>query len=337
MRKYYRVVVFSDAYLMDAFRYKDQFQLVPIYYASNAPLSKYAKHCPCFLEYVADEMEEYNPTEENLKKLGIDDKVLHFARTIPNQIRVQKEILLLLNSLTNFHFFVYDSNIGSWGIQTPLKNIEDMSDEEKLQMNSQVSHWTLPGYFYSNSANDLKISGFTSCKSYCEPTDNGQRYFTHNPNIENNPEIKFPPHLEFCINRYYQLPFEMRCRVRQCMGLLKDGVDLFNNKRSAAILSIVSSIEGMALLDFELYGKIKKLGPSSRFKRYLRLYVAGLSEEKYAQYYARRSYIAHEGYQFLSDVDLYGDIFVQESDCFLRLEILQCARLALYNWLRRKE
>lgn len=54
------------------------------------------------------------------------------------------------------------------------------------------------------------------------------------------------------------MPPEQRYRVGQCMGLLKDGVDLFYTKSSAAILSIVSSIEGMALLDFELYGKVKK-------------------------------------------------------------------------------
>ena len=62
-----------------------------------------------------------------------------------------------------------------------------------------------------------------------------------------------------------------------------------------------------------------------------------LTEEKFKKYYEKRCTISHDGILLLSDFDLYGDLQVQDEDWMLRLEILQVARLALYNWLRRKK
>ena len=162
------------------------------------------------------------------------------------------------------------------------------------------------------------------------------KYFTNNPHLAGNPEIKFPFGLEYVLDRYYSLDLDDRNIVAQCIGLLYDGIDLFDTKRSVSLLSIVSSIEGMAKLDYSKYGKGEKIRPTARFLRYLKIYVAGKSEEKFRQFYKKRCDISHDGILFLSDFDLYGDLKIQDEDWLQRLEILQVARLALYNWLRRK-
>lgn len=84
-------------------------------------------------------------------------------------------------------------------------------------------------------------------------------------------------------------------------------------------------------------GQVSSLGATNRFIRYLKRYVAGLSEDKYRVYYKTRCDIAHDGHLFIGDDDIYSDICEQEKDWRTRLEILQVARLAFYNWLRRKE
>lgn len=334
---YYRSIIFTEAALMKAYRYRDKFQLVPIFYMPTAPKSIYASHIPCILEYQVDDIEEPLATEKMLREKGITEDVLKLGRKVPSQTRARKEILHLLSAFTNFHFFEYFGGRNCWGIQVPMKEIEQLSEEEKNRFNNQTSHWTIRGYMYPNIAEELKISSFTACKEYNESKDDPIDYFTVTPNLDNNPEIKIPPCLDFIFDRYYSLCDEEKEVVRQCLGLLYEGIALFNTSRSVSLLSIVSSIEGMAKLDLKKYGNRERLGPTDRFLRYLKTYVAGRSEQKFREYYKRRCEITHEGQLFLSDMDLYGDIQKQDEDWRFRLEILQAARLALYNWMRRKE
>lgn len=331
-----RNIIFTNAPLLKAFRYRDVFQLVPIFYSSQAPISAYAGHFPAFLEYeVENEADEVIGCEEEFRKKGMSEEALSLGRKIPRQSRVRKEILHLLSSLTNFHFFEYDAEHNCWGIQAPMKNVDSLNEEELEKLNNQTSHWTIRSYVYPGHSQDLNIPGFTPCKEYYEPCDNSRTYFTVNPNIANNPEIKFPPYLEYAFDRYFSLDEDERETVRQCIGLLYEGIELFDSRRSVSLLSIVSSIEGMAKLDLQKYGNGEQLGPTKRFLRYLKAFVAGKSEEKFRRYYEKRCEITHEGVLFLSDIDLYGDIQKQNEDWLLRLEILQAARIALYNWLRQ--
>lgn len=322
---------------MKAYRYRDLFQLVPIFNMPTAPISLYASHIPCVLEYQSDDIEETFPTENMLREKGITEEVLKLGRKVPGQTRARKEILHLLSAFTNFHFFEYAGGKNCWGIQTPMKDVNQLSEEETNKLNNQTSHWTISGYLYPNLAEELKISYLTACNEYYESTDEPIAYFTVNPNLDNNPEIKIPPYLDFIIDRYYSLCDEEKDVVRQCMGLLYEGIELFNTNRSVSLLSIVSSIEGMAKLDLRKYGNGERLKPTDRFLRYLKTYVAGRSEQKFREYYKRRCEITHEGQLFLSDIDLYGDIQKQDADWRFRLEVLQAARLAMYNWMRRKE
>lgn len=331
-----RSIIFTNSPLLKAYKYGELFQLVPFFYLSDAPFSKYASHFPAIIEYQVEDVEEDIACEEEFRKKGLSEDILRLCRKIPHETRIRKEILHLLSSVTNFHFFEYNSQYNCWGIQLPMKDVSELSEEELNYFETQTSHWIIKGYRYPNIGKDLNVTDFTTCPNYYEPTDNPIKYFTNNPHLAENPEIKFPFGLEYVLDRYYSMDLDDRYIVAQCIGLLYDGIELFDTKRSVSLLSIVSSIEGMAKLDHNKYGKVKNLGPTARFLRYLKFYVAGRSEEKFREFYQKRCDISHDGTLFLSDFDLYGDLKIQDEDWFHRLEILQMARLALYNWLRRK-
>lgn len=330
----YKTIVFSNAPLLKGFRYRNIFQLVPFIYGNNAPLSIYASHFPLFLEYEAEAIEEKTYVEDYLKEKGFDERIVKYSRFVPNQERVKREILNLLTCLTNFRFFSYKEG-SCWAVQTPNKIIGDLSEEEKSKLNKQVSHWCIPAYVYPGIKQNLEIKAFTQCSEYYTTFEDVRSYFTINPNIENNPEVKLPSNIDFCMQRYFSEKDDLRLRIKHCMGLLADGIALFDTKRSVSLLTIVSSIEGMAKIDYDLYGQENKLGAKARFVRYLKRYVAGRSEEKYVSYYKKRCGITHEGDLFLGDIDIYADPEQQAEDWLLRLEIQQVARLALYDWLIR--
>ena len=79
---------------MKAYRYRDKFQLVPIFYMPTAPISIYASHIPCILEYQVEDIEEKLPTESMFREKGLSEETLKLGRKIPNQARRRKEILL---------------------------------------------------------------------------------------------------------------------------------------------------------------------------------------------------------------------------------------------------
>ena len=184
---------------------------------------------------------------------------------------------------------------------------------------------------YTGLKEDLVISEFTRCCKYYEAIDQPKEYFTINSNIESNSQIKIPCYLDCVLDKYYSLEKEKRKSVLQCLGLLSEGIELFDSKRSVSLLSIISSIEGIAKLD----DKFHKFKPTKRFLEYLKCYVAGKSEDKFRKYYLKRCEITHEGILFLSDYDLYSDINKQDNDYLFRLEVMQVARFALFNWLMR--
>jgi len=330
-----RNIIFTKVPLLKAYRYRDVFQLVPFFYFKNMPFSKYAWHFPAVLEYeVRDVKEEIQPYEDELREKGLPEETIALGRKLPSQIRVRKEILHLMTALTNFQFFEYGNGGNCWGIQTPMEDVDKLTDEEREKLNHQTSHWTIRAYIYPDVANDLQIGDFTECKIFCEMANDSMQYFTNNPHSEANHEIKIPPYLDLILDRYYSLSDVDKDVVRQCIGLMYEGVDLFETKRSVSLLSTISSIEGMARLDVMKYGENKNLRAGDSFIRYLKTYVAGRSEDKFRRYYAKRCEITHEGALFLSDIDLYGR--TDENDWKFRLEVQQVARLALYNWLRRK-
>lgn len=331
----FKTIIFSDAPVLKGFKYKNKFQLVPILYTETTPMSRYAKHFPAFLEYEVDVVEEESSFEDELKKIGFSKELINFGSYLSNQERIKKEILQLLTCLTNYHFFSYDSSFAMWGIQIPSDSLEEIESKDLAQLDEAKSKWTFGCYRYPGMKENLIINSYTHVLDYYAPS-NTTDYYTNNPGVWLTPELSFPQNIEFCLDRYYTSDKELYKRTKHCLGLLTDGIELFNTKRSTSLLSIVSSIEGMALMDYKMYGETKGLGAKSRFIRYLRRYVAGKSTEKYEGYYAKRCNITHEGELFVGDLDIFSETDVQHKDWLFRLEIMQVARFALYNWLSRK-
>lgn len=335
--KYCRNIIFANAPLLKAYRYRDLFQLIPIYVSDKAPLSRYASHFPAFLEYKVDMKEDVSPIfEKIIREKGLPKELLQLSKEVPVQNRIRKEILHLMSVLTNFLFFEYSSMRGYWGIMAPFVDIDKLDQQTIERYNNQTSSWFINAYVYPRLKDDLSIEKLSEYDEYYEPVDKPMYYFTVDPNIENNSQIKIPQYLDFVLDRYYSMDEDLKSQISQCMGLLYDGIELFDTKRSVSLLSIISSVEGMALIDNKMYGQNPKLGAKSKTLRYLRNYVAGKSDEKFKAYYSKRCDITHEGVQFLGDIDPFGDISVQDEDWRFRLEIMQAARLAFYNWLRRK-
>ncbi len=89
---YCRNIIFSDAPLIKAVRYKDYFQLVPIFYSTKAPITYYASLYPCFLECEADVKDEDILAEQMLRANGMSEEVLKIGLELPSQTRVRKKI-----------------------------------------------------------------------------------------------------------------------------------------------------------------------------------------------------------------------------------------------------
>ena len=329
----FKAIIFSNAPIIKGFRYRDRFQLIPYFYSDVAPMSLYATHFPAFLEYEADAVEEDLSFEDKLKEKGFSKDVIKKAKLIPNQERVKREILQLLTCLTNYHLFNYDSSTTIWGIQVPSDGLDHIDSKELEQLKDAKSKWTLGCYVYPGLKKDLTINSFTQAYEYYDTNICTPNYFTNNPGVILTPELSFPQFIEYCLDCYYASDENIYRRIKHCMGLLTDGIALFERKRSVSLLAICSSIEGMASLDYKMYGKASNLGAKSRFTRYLRRYVAGKSSEKFVNYYRKRCDITHESELFVGDLDVYSDTEEQHKDWLLRLEIMQVARLALYNWL----
>lgn len=112
----YRSVIFTNSPLLKGYRYKDKFQLVPMFYFLKAPFCRYVSHFPAFIEYEAEERVEQTGIEDYLREKGLGEELIKMGSKLPNQVRVRREILLLLTSLTNFHFFEYMGGANSWGV-----------------------------------------------------------------------------------------------------------------------------------------------------------------------------------------------------------------------------
>lgn len=333
----FKTIIFSDVPVLKGFKYRNRFQLVPFFYSESAPRPEHTGHFPVFLEYEVETIENEYFLDDILYDKGFTEEQIKNVHFIPYRKRVKKEIVQLLTCLTNFHFFIYDSFTGIWGIQLPSNGLNKMKSKEWEGIEMSESKWTIGCYRYPGWKDDLQIEQFSKIPEHYDTDYSSSEYYTNNPGKEYSPKLSFPRHIEQCLDNYYQLEDEIYRRTKYCMNLLADGIALFDTKCSVSFLSIISSIEGMALLDNELYGENKKLRVTKRFKRYLQLYVAGKSTDKFEAYYEKRCEIAHEGDIFISDYDIYSNIDEQNEEWGMRLEAKQIARIGLYNWLRRKQ
>lgn len=333
MKKYYKALVFSNSVLKTSFRFEDKFQVLPIDMRGK-PQSPAARHFPLFLEYTID-YQNNEPTD-----IFILGSIKHNA---------EKEILNLLSCLTNHRFFKYDTSMIGWGIKIPNKLADDLTEEERQEIDNQESCMFMGVYYYPGLKEDLIIEQFTNFKPTASFKEaQMHEYFTDNPIDDYNHEVCFPNTLYTALHNYYNLSSETRKKVNSCIYLACDGMDISSNKRSLSFLSYISAIEGLIGLENdsspEICPQCKRpvFSVNQNFVKFLSKFVAGSvkSQKKYKDIYNLRSRITHSGKLFLSDYELSFDESNGEkeySEWLMRLETLQLFRISLDSWLRYTE
>lgn len=345
MRQYYRKVIFSKTPLRTQYNYRDVFQILPI--DSNfAPTSPYAKDFPLFLEYYID------------YKDNIPDNIF-------NKISIQQkkvlEIVNLLSTLTNHRFFEYQGDNMMWAVTTPNVDFDNINEEDKKRYIDQYCSWCIGGYVYPELKDELKINNFSEEKyPQTELISPYYQYFTNNPVEDIKGEIRFPETITDCLDCYFKLSDKTLHKVKSCIYLTCDGIDISDRKRSLGFLSYISAIEGLVGLemsDEEIIFECKSCqaikespyhcqqcgrpiwGIKKKFVEFLRKFVAGSekSAKTYKEIYDLRSKITHMSQLFIGDYELSLEqehIKIENEDWLMRLKTLQLLRLSLSSWLQ---
>ena len=235
MRKYYRRIIFSKTPLKTQFRYRDVFQILPIV-SNSAPINPLARHFPLFLEYYID--------------FDGDEREIDIFEDLAAQQKKEFELINLLSVLTNHRFFKYLSDRNEWAIMTPNIGFDNLSEEQKLLYNNQNSSWVIGGYMYPNLKKELEIEQLSEQKHPETPLISPYyQYFTNNPVENHEGKIRFPETIVSCLDNYFSSSEKVLKKVKSCIYLTCDGIDIQDNKRSLAFLSFVSAIEGLVSLE----------------------------------------------------------------------------------------
>jgi hypothetical protein len=348
MRRFYRRIIFSKTPLKTQYNYRNIFQILPID-SKIAPTNPYAEDFPLFLEYYIDFEED-----ETTEKIDIFTEVAI-------QQKKEFEIVNLLSVLTNHRFFKYQTDRNSWAITTPNVGYDKLDEKMKNLYNNQYSSWILAGYMYPGLKDELEIVDFTEDKfTKINLSSPYYQYFTDNPIEKKDGEIQFPETITDCLDSYFELSDKTRHKVKSCIYLACDGIDIADRKRSLGFLSFISAIEGLVGLevsDDEITFDCKSCqaiqespyhcpqcgkpiwGIKTKFVEFLKKFVAGSenSARTYKEIYNLRSKITHRSQLFTGDYELSLEekhLNIEHTDWLMRLKTLQLFRLSLSNWLR---
>lgn len=346
VRRFYRRVIFTKTPLRNHYRFKDVFQIFPID-SKTAPSNPYARHFPLFLEYFID-YDDRNGIEVD----AITDLI--------EQQNKEYEIINLLSVLTNHRFFKYQTDKNIWAIMTPNVGFDNLDEEEKRLFNNQRSLWVFGGYMYPDLGQDLQITQFSEpvCPEMIFEAPH-YSYFTNNPVEKHDDSIRFPESINSCLDSYFALPSKTIHKVKSCIYLACDGIDISDFKRSLAFLSFISAIEGLVGLevqDDQIKFACKSCqsiqdspykcpncgrpiwGIKTKLVEFLRKFVAGSekSAQTYREIYNLRSKMTHQSQLFTGDYDLSMEndkLDLKHSEWLMKLKTLQLFRISLTNWL----
>lgn len=350
MRRYYRRIIFSKTPLRSQFTYKDVFQILPID-SKIAPTNPYARHFPLFLEYYID-------FEDN------GQEKIDVVIDLTAQQKREFEIVNLLSILTNYRFFKYQTDRNEWAVMTPNIGFDNLNAEQIAWYENQYSSWVFGGYMYPGLAKELEIEKFTD-KRFPEMVliSPYYQYFTNNPVENHEGKIRFPETITSCLDNYFELSSKTLQRIKSCIYLTCDGIDISDSKRSLAFLSFISAIEGLVGLetsDEEITFECKNCqtikesphncpkcgrpiwGIKTKFVEFLKKFVAGSekSAQTYREIYNIRCKITHQSQLFVGDYELSLEeekLKIEHTDWLMRLKTLQLVRLSLSNWLMYPE
>lgn len=144
---------------------------------------------------------------------------------------------------------------------TPNIRFENLDDKQKMLYDKQNSSWVIGGYMYPDLKKELEIERLSELKNPDKLLISPYyQYFTNNPIKSHEGKIRFPETIVSCLDNYFSLSSKTLQKVKSCVYLTCDDIDIQDSKRSLAFLSFASAIEGLVSLEiaddeitFELY------------------------------------------------------------------------------------
>jgi len=351
--RYIKNIIFSQVEVTGIYRFKDEFQIYPLN-IENAPNSIKTEHFPLIIEFKYDEEEvkEVKPFD------GKDDEDLNIMISNTSyQTNKLIEITNLLSAISNFRFFFYRNVAMSWTIPIP----DEITDENRAEINNSVSKWSGQFYYYKNMGNDLQINAFSNPDFKKIELIRRKDYYWYEPMYGDKKEVDLPDNIDRVFEKYFTLPSDEKKICNSSLHQFSNGLDLFKTMKSLSFFSFVSCIE--TLVNFEFRNdkvefecndckSIKSSthtcnkcgkpiwGISSKFREFLFKYVANNIDAKklYNKIYSIRSQITHTGFLLSGDNFLDWD-FSDKTEALntKHAEVMQLCRRSVGNWLIHKK
>ena len=345
-KKYKKSIIFSKSILSGHFRYKDEFQIYPID-IERAPKSQVVNNIPCCLEFYYEEkdIEYFNP-------FGVEkfDKMLSETATESNK---RNRILNLLSTISNYRFHFKGSAEFIWTIPVP----EEVTDENKDELNNTASSPGMEVYVYPGIGDDLKISKLSNLETGNILYLPHKVYYMYDPVDGRDKIIKFPLRVNHILDKYFSLDKATTLIIDSAAYQICNALDLKSNMKSLSFFSAVSAIETMINLEYkeekiefdcnhckslkssaricQKCGK-PKWGIAEKFREFLGKYVSNSksSRRKFNKIYSIRSKIAHTEYLMFNENITDWNFTDKRNDLYLQhIETIQLARLSIVNWL----
>lgn len=318
--EYRRSVLLTDVPINGFFRFRDDFQILPI--EERAPKPSYVMcHHPLTIEY----------------KIEIDETPRTFpdGREMPQWIvnnddaaKKLNELLLLLTTFSSYRVFMYQ-NSQSWFL--PMEGIKEQQWE---------SVWGQQTYSFKDFIS--KTDSLSNLNQSKIDTINPNEYFNRYGRPIDQ-KFDLPENIDILFTKYFNLDEDTQKAFLSSASLLSQGLKLWSEHPSLSFAAIVSSLETLISFDYKdiEVEKCKECGQEryrvvKKFRDFFGKYGSKSPEfKKYAlKIYKYRSKILHSGELFLGEVfpRRFGSLDSLEDD-ELRRSIIRTCRICLINWL----
>lgn len=320
MPGYHKTIIFTKVPCLGHFRYKDKFQIYPLF---PKVFTEFPIDYPVVLEFKLGNQDR-NP--EKLDERG-NLNTLELLTDLDH-------ILLILSTISNNQFFRYRGSKAFWGIT--LVN----QDLTEIDFNFDPK-WTLPYY----GAQDSDIHEFT--KVNFPPIDQVDYfpYYFENPNLDIREEqpLTLPSKITSLLDAFYSRNSEQSKMLMDAMNFFETAVDLRNTKKTVSALAAFTALETMVNYEFRNQNvescnscSQPKYKVAQKFKDYLMKYIGPSDEnkKKFNEFYKLRSKIVHKGERFPSE-DIFSNLSQNDrhKDHVTQIELIQMARLGILQWL----
>lgn len=332
MNKFQKTIIFTKTPLKKYFLYPDKFQVYPADLI-GMPKSNLQEHYPVILEYVIEEDEIIEPSQDDI---GLKDLRTLTASTLTKQ----DEILNLLSLFTNHMFFRYYDLTGTWGM--PI-----LKDDTGEEANTWSSKWNMKMFHWPELPEQLKIEKFSEIELQYEPVQFVPflKYYQVNPNYDyyRDQEITFPNSIFLGLDSYYNLNKEIKSVIDTAISHSTTAMELRQYKKTLSVISAFTSIETMVNYenrDFEAK-RCDKCGQlqfkvSKKYRDYLLKYIGDNqnNKKKFTALYSLRSKIVHTGMKFKTE-SLWTDLPQEEKDeeFITQMEVILLSKMSITNWL----